>query len=190
MKSWPERLLALAGMCLIGAGGWSIVRYQRFQRNPEYFKLQNVSRPVMANSSFGRSSAESGVLGRLDIPRVRMTVLIVEGDDDESLGLAAGHVSGTAEFGASGNTVIAGHRDTAFRELRSVKVGDQICIEAGKTYHYIVKAIRIVGPDDVSVLESGNDATLTLVTCYPFIYIGAAPQRYIVTAKLVRVSIT
>ncbi len=113
-----------------------------------------------------------------------MSVLVVEGDDEDSLSLAAGHVPGTAGLGGLGNAVVAGHRDTLFRPLRKIKAGDRIRICAGKTFEYVVDDVRIVNPDDVSVLRDRHEGILTLITCYPFRYSGDAPKRYIVQAKL------
>lgn len=93
---------------------------------------------------------------------------------------------GTAAIGAPGNTVIAGHRDMAFRALRDVRIGDNIQIQAGKTYAYRVDQIRIVSPEDVSVLRDDGGAKLTMITCYPFNFVGDAPKRYVVQAEMLR----
>lgn len=113
-----------------------------------------------------------------------MSVIVVEGDDEAKLGLAAGHMTGTASFGEKGNAVVAGHRDTAFWPLRKIRLGDRIRIRSGRTYEYIVSSIRVVGPNDVSVLRGNEKRLLTLVTCYPFRYIGSAPKRLIVQANI------
>jgi sortase A len=105
------------------------------------------------------------------------------GDDESSLKLGAGLISGTSPIGANGNTVIAGHRDLAFRALRDIKTGDVVDIVADKTYAYRVESTRIVDPDDVSVLENDGKPELTLITCYPFHYTGDAPKRFIVQAR-------
>ena len=114
-----------------------------------------------------------------------MSVLVVEGDDEEKLRLAAGHLSGTAMLGAQGNAVVAGHRDTSFWPLRKIRIGDRVRVRAMKSYEYVVNSIQVVSADDVSVLEGGNRTrTLTLVTCYPFRYFGTAPKRFIVKATI------
>jgi sortase A len=125
------------------------------------------------------------VPARLNIPRLGMSVLVVDGDDEKSLALGAGHVNGTARIGERGNAVIAGHRDMAFRALRDIKTGDEVrVVTAGATYKYIVSRMRIVEPNDVSVLRSTGQPKLTLITCYPFCYIGDAPKRYVVEAEI------
>ena len=122
-------------------------------------------------------------LGKIEIQRIGLSVVVVEGDDDQQLAVAAGHVAGTAAFGQMGNTVLAGHRDTSFWPLRRVRVGDHIRFRGSKTYNYVVSTIGIVSPDDVSVLRSKpEERSLTLVTCYPFRYFGSAPKRFIVKA--------
>ncbi len=125
-------------------------------------------------------------LGRVDIPRLKLSTLVVDGDDDESLALAAGHVSGTAALGELGNSAVAGHRDSAFRALRGIRAGDAIRVAAGgRSYSYKVSWTQIVMPDDVSVLtSSGGRRELTLITCYPFRYLGSAPKRFIVHAEI------
>jgi LPXTG-site transpeptidase (sortase) family protein len=95
--------------------------------------------------------------------------------------------SGTAPIGSNGNTVIAGHRDLAFRALRNVQAGDIVRVESAeaKSYSYRVEGMRIVNSDDVSVLASDGRPRLTMITCYPFYYVGSAPKRFIVEARLV-----
>ena len=96
-----------------------------------------------------------------------------------------GHVPGTALPGENGNVGIAGHRDTFFRELRNVKPEDRISLTTARgTFEYFVEYARIVKPEDVEVLAPTEEPLLTLVTCYPFYYVGAAPERYIVRARL------
>ena len=122
----------------------------------------------------------------LRIPSAAMEVPVLEGTTDLVLNRGAGHISGTAEPGGSGNIVLAGHRDGFFRHLKNVSVGDRIEIaHQGSTDVYRVDNMRVVDKHDTSALRSSDHAVLTLVTCYPFFYLGAAPQRYIVQASLV-----
>ncbi len=125
------------------------------------------------------------VIGRLEIPRLNLAVMVREGADEGTLSRAVGHIPGTALPGNVGNVGLAGHRDTFFRALRNIRADDTIELEttAGK-YRYVVKSTRIVTPRDVSVLEASGGETLTLVTCYPFYYVGSAPKRFIVHAAL------
>jgi sortase A len=167
-----ELVLRAIGLILLGISGYRLALYSAFQTHHELFlKLPHAS-----------SSAVT-FLGKLDIPRLKMSVAVVEGEDEEHLALGAGHLPGTAMPGSSGNIVLAGHRDSAFRQLRSIQIGDQILLHAAKDETYRVTRIRTVEPDDVSVTNSDGTAKLTLITCYPFHYIGPAPRRYIVEAR-------
>ena len=134
----------------------------------------------------GEPPAPSSVIGRLEIPRLKMTVMVREGADGKTLHRAVGHIPGTALPGYAGNVALAGHRDTFFRSLRNIQKDDAIDFETENgTYHYLVESTDIVGPRDVSVLAASHGQTLTLVTCYPFYYVGSAPKRFIVRAALV-----
>ena len=126
---------------------------------------------------------EDGLVGQLEIPRLNVSVIVIEGDDDATLARAVGHVRGTALPWESGNTVMAGHRDTFFRPLKNLGEGDQILMTTPRgTFEYRV-ASRIVEPDDLSVLAPTSARSLTLVTCYPFVYVGRAQKRFIVHAQ-------
>ncbi len=125
------------------------------------------------------------LLGRLDIPALKLTTPIVESTDDHSLMVGAGHVQGTALPGGLGNFVIAAHRDTYFRPLGSVHAGMRMeVVTSNATYTYVVDSTEIVAPEDVDVLDMGDVPQMTLITCYPFHYIGSAPKRFIVRAHL------
>jgi LPXTG-site transpeptidase (sortase) family protein len=129
---------------------------------------------------------EGGLVGRLSIPRLRMRAIVREGSNEKTLSVALGHIPGTAFPGASGNVGVAGHRDRLFRELKHVAVNDQITVETpSAVYNYEVESTRIVKPTDVQVLNASTHPELTLVTCYPFEYVGSAPDRFIVKARLV-----
>ncbi len=122
-------------------------------------------------------------LGVLDIPSLQLSVPVLEGTNDLTLDRAVGHIRGTAPPGVSGNIGLAGHRDGFFRGLKDIHVGDAIDLHSrGGTSHYVVDGIQIVPPTDVSVLHAENKPSLTLVTCYPFYFVGSAPLRYIVHA--------
>jgi sortase A len=128
----------------------------------------------------------SGTIGRLTIPNLRLLAMVQEGADVETLRYAVGHIPGTALPGARGNVALAGHRDTFFRSLRDIRVNDSIEFETQSvTYRYTVRSTRIVGPRDMQVLAPSGGESLTLVTCYPFYYVGAAPKRFIVSARRV-----
>ncbi|HMJ61512.1 MAG TPA: class D sortase [Bryobacteraceae bacterium] len=166
-----EKLFVLGGVILLALAGWQVASYSAFQFHPEWFQR-----------------GESGrIAGRLRIQRLGVSVAVLNGDDEKSLSLGAGLVTGTSPIGGNGNTVIAGHRDIAFRALRNIQAGDIVRIEAidAKTYAYRVERTRIVNPDDISVLASDGSPKLTMITCYPFYYTGDAPKRYIVDARLI-----
>ena len=124
-------------------------------------------------------------LGVLTIPTIGLEVPVFNGTDDLTLNRGVGRIIGTARPGRSGNTGIAGHRDGFFRGLKDIQVGDQIefRISTG-TLFYRISSIQIVTPDNVTVLENTPQPSLTLVTCYPFYFVGDAPQRYIVHGSL------
>ena len=125
----------------------------------------------------------SSLIGRLRIPRLHVVAMVREGADSATLSHAVGHIPGTALPGKAGNVALAGHRDTIFRALRNIKESDAIDFETDKgTFRYLVASTKIVSPKDVSVLAAGGGPTLTLVTCYPFYYVGSAPKRFIVRA--------
>jgi sortase A len=124
-------------------------------------------------------------LALLRIDKIRLEVPVFEGTDDRILDRGAGRIEGTARIGESGNVGIAGHRDGFFRGLKDISMGDTMVLEtATGTQDYVIDSIQLVTPDDVSVLKSEPTPALTLVTCYPFYFIGSAPQRYIVHASL------
>lgn len=149
--------------------------------NYEFERSLTLPAPVRAVPQLDSTS-------RLEIPRLGITVMVHEGVQSGTLRIGAGHVPGTATAGDRGNVVIAAHRDTFFRQLRNIRPKDTILLETLKgTYQYSVEWTRIVKPSDREVLAMSDDPVLTLVTCYPFYYIGPAPSRFIVRAGRVSV---
>jgi len=126
---------------------------------------------------------EGTLLGEIEIPRLRASAPILEGTSDGTLRRAVGHIPGTAFPGMGGNICLAGHRDSFFRPLRMIARGDKILLTTavGVTV-YRVEETKIVTPEDVEILQPGKADALTLVTCYPFNFIGAAPERFVVRA--------
>jgi len=121
----------------------------------------------------------------LSIPKLDLEAPVYDGTDDLTLNRGVGRIIGTTRLGSTGNTGIAGHRDGFFRGLKDIAPGDKIdLVLPSQTSHYVVENIQITNPDDVSVLRPTPKASLTLVTCYPFYFVGSAPQRYIVSASL------
>lgn len=124
------------------------------------------------------------IVGQIEIPRLNLKAIVVEGDSGEVLGKAIGHIPETAMPGEWGNVALAGHRDRLFRPLREIRRGDLITIETpGGSFAYEVESTFIVAPTEVEVLHSANRKELTLVTCFPFNYVGSAPNRFIVRAR-------
>jgi len=123
-------------------------------------------------------------VGRIEIPRLHMSVMILEGTAPRLLRMAAGHIGGTALPGRAGNIGIAAHRDALFRPLKDIRHQDKIVLTTSYgTFRYVVVEVEIVDPTDVQVLHSTADPELTLITCYPFTYLGAAPKRFVVHAR-------
>jgi LPXTG-site transpeptidase (sortase) family protein len=128
-----------------------------------------------------------GIVGRLLIPALDLNVMVLEGTDPWTLNRAVGHIESTALPGRAGNVGISAHRDGYFRNLGHIARGDEISIlTPEKTYRYAVESTRIVNPGDIEVLAPSDQPVLTLVTCFPFYFVGDAPQRFIVKAQLVR----
>jgi sortase A len=123
------------------------------------------------------------VIGEIEIPTVAIKAVILHGDSPEVLRLGVGHLPETPMPGEGGNVALAGHRDTFFRLLRQIHHGDVITLRTIRgAFQYRVESIRVVSPTDIGVLESTGKRELTLVTCFPFHYVGAAPNRFIVRA--------
>ena len=130
--------------------------------------------------------AAGTMLGRLQAPSVKLSTVVLEGSDDATLSRGSGHIEDTPFPGQPGNVGIAGHRDTTFRALRHIHIGDALeFATADRLYRYRISKTMIVGPDDVYVLDPTEAPALTLVTCYPFEFVGHAPRRFIVRAELV-----
>lgn len=129
---------------------------------------------------------EGVLMGRVEIPRLHLSAIVRQGVDHRTLATAVGHVPSTQGVGDIGNFAIAAHRDTLFRALKDIKIGDTVKFQApDHVYTYQVISTQIVKPSNVSVLRpQGDQRLLTMITCYPFYYVGSAPKRFIVTAKL------
>ncbi len=179
---WLERLLLTAGIVCVGI--WAASKLV-----PEFWQAwaNRVFDLAVRNAPPSGAPAaplETGhLIGRLSIPRLHVSSIVREGDDDTTLSLALGHIPGTALPGQAGNVGVAGHRDTIFRALKGIQKDDVIRFETvSGTRMYQVDSTRIVKPSDVDVLASHGGSALTLVTCYPFYYVGSAPDRFIVSA--------
>jgi sortase A len=197
-----ERLLFIIGVVLLGYYGYVTVEAKLYQayENRELDAIL-ASAPVVDSAAAPAPSPrvpEAGglvvratrakplagsAIGRIEIPRLGVSAVIRAGSDAKTLRLAVGHVPGTAMPGEAGNVGLAGHRDTFFRRLRDIQPDDEIRLVTPEgTYVYRVSRTNVVEPRDTWVLDPTPTPALTLVTCYPFTYIGSAPQRFIVRA--------
>jgi sortase A len=189
---WVERLLLVVGIAALGYYAYAYAEttlYQAFENReldrilsspPPAAMRGNV--PVVTPKSRPRA-ANGSAIGRLEIPRLGVSVIIRTGSDARTLQLAVGHIPGTAFPGDDGNVGLAGHRDTFFRRLRDIRNDDEIRVTTSDgVFAYRVERTSVVKPKDVWVLRPTGYPALTLVTCYPFTYIGNAPERFIVRA--------
>jgi sortase A len=179
---WAQRVLFAGAVVLLGywafiaAGTWTFQQRESsaLERLVEDHKLPGELPP----------GAAKGLIGRLEIPRLGLSAMVMEGVDAKTLRRAVGHIRGTPLPGQPGNVALSGHRDSFFRPLRNIRENDIIVITTYEgQYRYRVLSTSVVTPDDVSVLGSSPGEILTLVTCYPFYFVGAAPDRFIVRAE-------
>lgn len=185
VSRWSYYLLLTAGsLFLIGAIFFYLEGY--FYQVYGGHKLRSMAAAAVtsAPSSADPKAPQLGdALGRLEIPRLKISAVIVEGSDDKTLKLGPGHVPGTSLPGEPGNIAIAGHRDTFFRPLKDVQSGDKIIVTTPHgRIEYAVQYAEIVSPIDLDSLDPTSGSELTLITCYPFVYVGSAPDRFIVHA--------
>jgi sortase A len=134
----------------------------------------------------GSRREEGSLVGRLEVPRLQLSAIVLEGTDSRTLRRGVGRIPQTADPGQDGNVVLSGHRDTFFRPLRQIRAGDRVTLQTPiGLYRYVVEWTAVVNPSDTASLKATPDRSLTLVTCYPFRYVGPAPQRFIVRARQV-----
>ena len=185
---WLERALFLVAFICLGWFAYASVEarlYQEFEtRQLEEILTSVPEKTGEANPPATHPRPSPGsVVGRIEIPRLGVSTIVRAGVDARTLQLAVGHIPGTSLPGEPGNIGLAAHRDTFFRRLRYIRPNDEIrLVTADGTFVFSVQRTRIVWPKDTWVLDATTSPTLTLVTCYPFTYIGAAPQRFIVHA--------
>jgi sortase A len=171
-------ILLAAGVLGLAYAGY-VIAYAHTYQALEQSKFESVSpgqkkRPVI----------EGNAIGEMEVPRLGMKAIFVQGDSPKILRHAVGHISGTALPGEVGNVVLDGHRDTFFRPLRDIRQGDSITLKTPDgDFQYQVESTAVVPPSDVHVLQPSSEQTLTLITCFPFYYVGPAPKRFIVRAR-------
>jgi LPXTG-site transpeptidase (sortase) family protein len=174
-----EWMLLGLGIGCLAIYGFETVEARRFQAT----QTAAFERAARTQSVQARVAA-GGIVGMLDVPRLKLTTPVIQGDDERTLQRAVGHLPDTPMPWEKGNSAIAAHRDGLFRPLKNVRIGDEIRFRTTREeIRYRVTGTSIVEPDDVSVLRPRSKAALTLITCYPFHYIGTAPQRFVVHAE-------
>ena len=193
-KSWllVQRLILLGSLLALGFVAYSYVArtvYQTYQGwKFDRALASSVEQPqarVAMPLGPGHAIAD-GVIGRISIPRLKITSVVGEGVSDRMLGLAVGHIPATSLPGKPGNVGLAAHRDTLFRNLKDIRQGDEITLATLQgTYLYRVVWFKVVSPASTSVLAPTAEETVTLVTCYPFYFVGHAPKRFVVRARKV-----
>jgi len=130
-----------------------------------------------------RVPRDGDVIGEIQVPRLGLDAMVIQGESARNLQRAVGHLSNSAMPGEWGNVALAGHRDTFFRPLRNIRAGDEIRFKtAGGAFKYRVASIEIIGPRDTKVLQPSSGRDLTLITCFPFTFVGRAPGRFVVRA--------
>jgi sortase A len=181
---WARNILLIAGILALSYVMSTLVCSRIYQRNAELTLEKQIQSEELHRAQKPVPTINEGdVLGRIDIPRLGVSVAVLQGATSQTLRLGVGHIKGTALPGKQGNIGIAGHRDTYFRALKDIRRDDEIQLQsADGITRYEVDSIQITSPSDVGVLALTAEPSLTLVTCYPFYYIGAAPKRFIVHA--------
>lgn len=181
---WALFVHGLASLAWCGL----VIGEARWFQAQQHAALERILRSAPREHTRGTPIASTlvapGVLGELDIPRLKLSAVVVEGDDEETLNVAVGHLPDTPLPWQTGNSALAGHRDTFFRALKRVRLGDEIRLATSHgELRYRVERTLVVEPYDLSVLEPLPEPCLTLITCFPFSYVGSAPRRFIVQAS-------
>jgi sortase A len=196
--AWLERLLVATAIFCFGwlAGVYGYGWYFRAQQVTAFNELLDglhgkpaplpAAAPPPPAPAAAIAPEDRNLVGIIEVPRVGISTPVISGDDDRALDVAVGHLPDTPLPWEHGNSAIAAHRDTLFRPLEHVRAGDVVRMRTTHgDFEYRVKSTRIVEPDDVSVLSASGADALTMITCYPFRFVGHAPQRFIVRAERV-----
>jgi sortase A len=181
---WTRRLFFIVGALAVFYVALTLLRARSYQEDANNSLEQQMHAEERQQVSMPRATPKKGeVLGRIEIPRLGVRVAILQGTSSQTLRLGVGHIEGTALPGEAGNIGIAGHRDTYFRNLKDIRPNDEITIQtASRLSRYSVDWVQIVAPGDSGILAPSTGSAITLVTCYPFHFIGPAPERYVVHA--------
>jgi sortase A len=181
-------LFLTVGIMALGYAGYAVLDRYWYQK-VETSKFETVSLPAAPRAIEPVPVADGGVIGEIEVPRLGLKAIVVQGDSEELLRRAVGHLPETALPDEQGNVALAGHRDGLFRPLRNVRPGDTIILRTPeREFQYEVQWTAVVPPTAVRVLQATSEPALTLVTCFPFYYVGAAPERFIVRARKVSVA--
>jgi len=166
------------GILALGYAGFVFADSHAYQA----FEMKKFTQPGLLSEP--HILVEGDVIGEIQVPRLGLKAMVVQGDSPASLRRAVGHISRSALPGERGNVALAGHRDTFFRPLRDIQLGDEIQFRTqGRSFTYRVESIQVVAPTDTRVLESSTGHDLTLLTCFPIYYVGPAPKRLVVRAR-------
>jgi sortase A len=184
---WFEGALFTVGLLILGYCGafWLNSRVQQQRADREFDRILKYKPSVPPNKAVPEVHIpEGGLVGKVEIPRLHLSAVVFQGTEDSVLDHGVGHLEGSPLPGQSGNVVLAAHRDTFFRSLKDIQKGDVISVNTPSgTRSYSVESTEIVAPDDTRVLNATDQPALTLITCYPFYYVGHAPKRFIVHAR-------
>jgi sortase A len=179
------RLLLIAGVLAMGFTAWTYVERYAWQtyESWRFDHIRTHAEPLPPDAE-QLSLIGKTAIGKINIPRLGISAILKEGVGQRTLNLAVGHIPSTALPGQPGNVGVAAHRDNLFRGLKDIRQDDSITLATlDNTWVYRVVSIKVVDPTDISVLDATvGENTLTLVTCYPFYFVGNAPQRFIVRA--------
>ena len=181
---WSRRLLFVTGIFALGFVGFTLLEARLYQVSAKRVLASRIQIQRAGAVTLPRVAINEGdVVGRMDIPRLGVSVAILQGTNRRMLRLGVGHIEGTPLPGEVGNSGIAGHRDTFFRALKDLRRDDQIEVQTPTgMFRYRVDWVKVVASDDHSVLAPSTEPALTLVTCYPFYFVGPAPRRFVVRA--------
>jgi sortase A len=181
---WTQRMLFACAALLLVYCGYVLIDAWKFQRQETQTLERASPNTTRVEPPAIAAIGADGLIGRIEIQRLGVSVAVMEGTGNLALRRAVGHILGTALPGQPGNIGIAAHRDTFFRPLRNIRRDDIISLmTTGGEYRYRVISTKVVNPSDIAVLDSDGTEILTLVTCYPFYFVGAAPDRFIVRAE-------
>jgi sortase A len=183
-REWAATCLEWA---LLGFGAGCLATYAYVSVEAHRFQQARAAQFQRIAAIAGSTAIAPGALiGMLDVPRLGLSTPVIEGDDDETLERSVGHLPDTPMPWDRGNSAVAGHRDGLFRPLKNIKVGDEIRFRTpGRDLLYEVTRTSVVEPRDLWVLDPASGADLTLITCYPFYWVGSAPERFVVHARRV-----